>query len=242
MPDDEDHFAIKDPYSGLHAESIYALWHDPSAYDHMTMGPPYLPESKVKLGRTAKEAIRAYVTKVANASAAEQIFLTLVGDYQKIALAELAAFLTVLRAAAFVHQSHHWQTRGDTFYSDHKLYEQLYNESLPMIDRLAERAVGTGHRVLVHPVIQSNQQAVLVKFFCGDIQADPSADQYAVVSFMTEVYVLSFLGMAYGALKQQGLLSTGTSNLVQGIADNHETFVYLLRQRVQTKVSYDRSR
>jgi DNA-binding ferritin-like protein len=233
---------VTDPYTGLHAESIYALWHDPSTYDHMTMGPPYLPEAKVKLGRATKAAIREYVTKVANASPAAQIFLTLVGDYQKIVLAELAALLVVLRAAAFVHQSNHWQTRGSTFYSDHKLYDHLYEQSLGMIDQLAERAVGSGHRVLVHPVIQSNQMAVLVKFFAGDIQADPEADQQALVSFLTEVYVLSFIGMAYSALQSQGVLSKGTDNLLQGIADEHESFVYLLRQRVQTKVSYDRSR
>ena len=233
---------VNDPYMGLHAESIYAIWHDPSTYDHMKMGPPYLPGSDVKLARSAKQAIRTYVTKVANESPVAQIFSHLVGEYQGIALAELGACVSVLRSAALIHQSHHWQTRGDTFYSDHKLYEQLYEESLGPIDKIAERAVGSGNRLLVHPVIQATQIASIVKFFCGDIQTDPTPDEYALVSFMTEVYVLSFLGMAYDALKASGTLTPGTDNLLQDVCDKHETFVYLLRQRVQTKVSYDRSR
>jgi hypothetical protein len=239
---DLEEIAIKDPYTGLHAESIYALWHDPSTYDHMTMGPPYLPDMQVRLARSEKAKIKAHVTKVANESPAAQIFLHLVGEYQNIALAELGAFVAVLRAAAMVHQTHHWQTRGVQFYGDHHLYEQLYNESLPYIDRIAERAVGSGHRLLVHPVIQAGQVGALVKFFCGDIQADPGPDDYAVMSFMTEVYVLSFLGMVHQSLQAMSLLTDGTSNLLQEAADRHETFVYLLRQRVQTKVSYDRSR
>ncbi len=246
MPDEHDaewqDLAIKDPYTGLHAESIYALWHDPTTYDHMKMGPPYLPDMQVRLARSTKREIRAYVQKTANESPVAQIFMHLVGDYQGLALAELGAFVAVLRSAALVHQSHHWQTRGDTFYSDHKLYEGLYEESLSFIDRIAERAVGAGNRLLVHPVIQASQVGSIVKFFCGDIQADPTPDQYALVSFMTEVYVLSFLGMTYQALEATQMLSKGTDNLLQETADKHETFVYLLRQRVQTKVSYDRTK
>jgi DNA-binding ferritin-like protein len=243
MPDEQDveweQVPTRDPYTGLHAESIYALWHDPTTYDHMKMGPPYLPDQQVRLARATKREIKAYVQKTANESPVAQIFMHLLGDYQGLALAELGAFVAVLRAAALVHQSHHWQTRGPNFFSDHKLYEGLYNDSLEMIDKVAERAVGSGNRLLVHPVIQASQVGSLVKFFCGDIQADPTPDQYALVSFMTEVYVLAFLGMAYQSLQATQLLSSGTDNLLQGTADNHESFVYLLRQRVQTKVSYD---
>ncbi len=242
MPNEHEleQVATKDPYTGLHAESIYALWHDPSTYDHMKMGPPYLPDMQVRLARATKQELRDIVRKFANDSPVAQIFSHLVGDYQGIALAELGALVAVLRAASLVHQSHHWQTRGDTFYGDHLLYRRLYDESVELVDRVAERAVGSGHRLLVHPVIQANQVGSLVKFFCGDIQADPSPDEYAAISFMTEVYVLSFLGMAYGKLEASQLLTNGTDNLLQDAADKHESFVYLLRQRVQSRVNYDR--
>lgn len=244
MPDEREaeleQVAIKDPYTGLHAESIYALWHDPSTYDHMKMGPPYLPDMQVRLARTTKANIRAFVTKVANESPVAQIFSHLVGEYQGVVLAELGALVAVLRAAAMVHQSHHWMTRGDTFYGDHQLYMRIYDESLGFVDRVAERAVGSGNHLLVHPVIQVGQVGALVKFFCGDIQSNPTPDDYAAMSFMTEVYVLSFLGLAHQALEASQLLTNGTDNLLQDASDKHETFVYLLRQRVQSKVNYDR--
>ncbi len=231
-----------DPYTGLHAESIYAIWHDPSTYDPLTMGPPYLPELRVKLARSSQQAIQEVVRKVANASPVEQIFLTLLGDYPLATLAELGVLVAVLRAAALVHQSNHWQTRGVAFFSDHKLYEGIYNDSLGPIDKMAERAVGSGHRLLVQPVIQSSEVASLVKFYCGDIGADPSPDQMAGLSFMTEAYVLSFLGLAYGSVKKSGMLTPGLDNLLQDTADRHEQFAYLLRQRCQTKLSYERRR
>jgi DNA-binding ferritin-like protein len=249
MPDDQDFYdahqdlwSTKDPYTGLHAESIYALWHDPSTYDHMRMGPPYLPDAQVRLAQTTKRTLREEVQKYANDSPVAQIFSTLVGQYQGIVLAELGALVAVLRAAALIHQSHHWQTRGDSFYGDHLLYERLYDDSLDLVDRVAERAVGSGHRLLVQPVIQADQVGSLVKFFCGDIKSDPNPDEYAAISFMTEVYVLSFLGLAYNALEASQLLTNGTDNLLQDVSDKHESFMYLLRQRVQNKVDYDRSR
>ncbi len=244
--DDSPSFSTKDPYTGLHAESIYALWHDPSTYDHMKMGPPYLPEMKVRTAvarvvtAVDREAVRNLVRKEAQASAIGQIFSTIVRDYQGMPMAELGAFLAVLRAASMVHQTHHWQTRGDTFFSDHKLYEQLYNESQEPIDKIAERAVGLGTHLLVHPVIQAAHVGALVKHFCGDILSNPSADAYALVSLAAEIGVLSCLDEVRASLQNKGQLSTGTDNLLPDIADQHEVFVYLLKQRSISKVSYDR--
>jgi DNA-binding ferritin-like protein len=244
MPDDlytlDQTVGTKDPYTGLHAESIYALWHDPSTYDHMTMGPPYLPDMKVRLARSTQDSIRSYVRKVANESPASQIFLHLVGEYQGIYLSELGVLVAVLRAGAIVHQTNHWQTRGDTFYGDHLLFQRLYEESTELVDRVAERAVGAGNRFLVHPILQTSQVGYLVKFFCGDLCKDPTADQHALISFMTEVHTLSFLGMVYSALESSNRLTNGTDNLLQDASDKHEGFVYLLRQRIQPRVDYSR--
>lgn len=229
---------IKDPYTGLHPESIYAMWHDPLAYDHMKMGPPYLPDLKVRMASDARAQIRALVEQEAPPLA--QIVSHLIGDYQGIPMAELGALLSCLRAGSLVHQTHHWQTRGDTSYGDHLLYERLYNDSQAFIDQIAERAVGAGNHLLVHPVIQASQVAALVKHFCGDILSDPTPDQYAAISLITEIRLLSALNIVYAALEQKGALTKGTDNLLQGVADKHEEFIYLLKQRCMTKTSYDR--
>jgi len=242
MSDDRERLGVKDPYTGLHPESIYALWHDPTMYDHMTMGPPYLPEMKVRMASETRSVVRAVVQRErqANEQALVQILSHLVGEYRDMPLAEMGALLSCLRAASLIHQSHHWQTRGDTFYGDHLLYMRLYDESQESIDKIAERAVGAGNHWLVHPVIQAGQLWSLVKFFYGDIQANPGPDLYALLSLVAEVRVLALLRMVYEALSAKGLLSPGIDNLLQGVADKHEEFVYLLRQRCSVKVSYDR--
>ena len=244
MPNDlytlDQPVAPKDPYTGLHAESIYALWHDPSTYDHMTMGPPYLPDMNVRLARSTQDSIRSYVKKVSNESPTSQIFLHLVGEYQGIHLSELGVLVSVLRAGSIVHQTNHWQTRGSTFYGDHLLFQRLYEESTELVDGVAERAVGAGNRSLVHPILQTSQVGYLVKFFCGNLCRDPTADQHALMSFMTEVHTLSFLGMIYSALESSKSLTNGIDNLLQDASDKHEGFVYLLRQRIQTSLDYAR--
>lgn len=50
-----DGSSMKDPYAGLHAEAIYAMWHDPLTYDPIKHGPPYLPELKVKTASQKRE-------------------------------------------------------------------------------------------------------------------------------------------------------------------------------------------
>lgn len=212
-----------------HTKSTFAVWHDPMTYDHHTMGPPYLPESKAK----------GFAREAGSPGTLDQVFLTLFSAYHDLPRAELGALLSCLRAGALIHQTHHWQTRGDTFYGDHLLYDRLYKESVDFIDQVAERAVGSGGHLLVHPLVQASQIQAIVGYVFGDISTDPSPDNYAKVSLATEVFLLEAISLAYKLLEEKSQLSHGTDNLLQGVSDKHEEFVYLLRQRCQ-KVSYDR--
>ena len=236
--------AAGDAYAGSYGESVYALWHNPMSYDHLKMGPPYLPQAKkaaLKIAATARQEVRSLARREANDSPMGQIFLALVGDYQGSPMAEMAALLACLRAAAAVHQAHHWQTRGNTFYGDHLLFDRIYGESVGFIDQVAERSVGAGSHLLVHPVIQTKQVGSLVAHFCGDVLSDPEPSTFATISLTTELRVLSVISMVHSSLEQEGLLTHGIDNLLQGIADKHEEFVYLLKQRSSSKTSYDRT-
>jgi len=232
-----------DPYAGNHADSIYAVWHDPTTYDHLKMGPPYLPgphDSKAQ-GRP-KEAsevpdsdslaeVRALVAKEAANEDVANVLMHFLLDYGDQSMAELAALLTYLRALGFIHQTHHWQTRGGSFYADHLLFDRLYNETLPLIDKLAERAVGAGTPLLVNPVIQSTHQLLIIKdlYNAAPMQADP--DQCVLISLKGVLRFLVLLRVAYELLEKKGLLSHGIDNLLQDVADQSEGFVYLLKQR-----------
>jgi len=216
---------------GLDAGAIFAIWHDPTVYDHMQMGPPYLPDAKTARTASGKTALQD--------SELGTVLEGLIGAYNGLPMSELAALLSVLRSANLIHQSHHWRTRGGSFYGDHLMFERLYNDSLPFIDQVAERAVGSGSHLLVRPEVQANQISTLTALFCGE-GPESTSDGYVRISLATEIRLLALLDLVYGRLEGAGNLSSGTDNLLQGLADKHEEFVYLLRQRAQSKLSYDR--
>jgi len=226
--------ATQDPHTGLHEESIYALWHDPTTYDHMKMGPPYLPEMKMRL---ASKAIQADVQKESDATLADmgQMLRAATASFGDAPMAELAALLAYLKAEAWVHQAHHWQTRGETYYGDHLLFERLYNDANGMVDSLAEKSVGLGNHLFVQPLLQGSFLLEVLKSLYGDVPVNPDSGLYPVISLRAVLRFLVFGKLVYGVLEQKGLLSHGLDNMLQGIADKHEEFAYLLKQRCKAR-------
>lgn len=201
-----------------HAEQVQAVWFDPTVYDAVRHGPPYLPETRAK---------------VAGEVNVGQMLASYADQYGP--LGWLAALLGAMRSVALVHQTHHWQTSGQSFYGDHLLFERLYNDSLPFIDQVAERAVGLGTIDLVDPVKQASQIARCVDMCCaGYVGSLPS------LSLLLEEHLVEAIRLARASLEANGLLTDGTDNLLQGLADKHEEFVYLLKQRATADYSYAR--
>jgi starvation-inducible DNA-binding protein len=206
-------------------EGLEVVWHDPTKYDPARHGPPYLPT------RLASDA-RAVARKVASSHVDPRVARRVIGS-----AAPLGALLAVLRGAAFLHQTHHWQTSGPSYYGDHLLFERLYKDSQPYIDQVAERAVGLGSASLVAPT----QQAEQVRQIVGMV-ASPNARAASLVdaSLKVESLVLSVVGEALSMLTASNSLTPGVDNLLQGVADLHETFVYLLQQRASDSYDYAR--
>jgi hypothetical protein len=227
-------------------ESSYAVWHDPSTYDHMRMGPPYLPGQQVRVAGTSKQSsvgpeVRELVA--AEKKSADEELVALLGhfltDYQNQPMAELAALLTYLRSLGFLHQTHHWQARGPNSFSDHLLFERLYNETFPLIDQLAERTVGGGEPILVNPIIQSAHSAAIIRSLYNAVPLDPGPNYLVLLSLKGVLRFLLLLRMVYEILEKKGQLKLhpGTDNLLQGIADQHESFAYLLKQRSASRTA-----
>jgi len=145
---------------------------------------------------------------------------------EKVAdLSPLSDVLAHLRAAAHVHQTHHWQTRGKEYYADHLLFERLYNDGQPFIDQVAERAVGGGSVDLVDGLKQVDKVGEIVHKMYA------TAEDMVKRSLAAENMVLEVIKAAINTLSSADDISYGTSNLLEGIYDMHETFVYLLKQR-----------
>lgn len=223
-----------------YADGVQVVWHDPTTYDVAKHGPAFLP----KLGSVQKAEVRALVKQAA-------YYDTGPTQQQGTTPTPLSGLLTILKGLALVHQTHHWQTSGTAFYADHLLFERLYNESLDLIDQVAERAVGVDGPDVVDPFLLATGVLMVVSHVCGYVQGDPQPTSLEVVtpdmmvhrSLRGEVTLLKAVGKTLEDLRTRGTLTPGTSNLLEGVADKHEAFVYLLKQRDagHSHYSYERS-
>jgi hypothetical protein len=204
-------------------ESADVLWRKPTEYNMDRHGPPYLPPAGVKLSSDQKKEARAFV-KQAKTDLRETVKKVMASDPN---LTPWTVLLGYLQALSLLHQTHHWNTSGGDFYGDHLLFERVYNSASEGIDSVAERAVGKGMPPMINPQVQAHQMCGILK---GLNNRFPEAC-YVELSLQGELMCLSLIDIVMAQLKAVGQLSSGDSNLLEGIADAHETLVYLLKQR-----------
>jgi starvation-inducible DNA-binding protein len=166
------------------------------------------------------------IVEAANTKDARVLLEDLCGDWGGVKHCELAVLLSATRALAQLHQTHHWQAGGETYYGDHLLFDRLYSDVNEEIDQIAERLVGVASPDLVDVgTVAAQVERVLREAFRTDGK-DPVA-----ASLAAEELYLDLLGSVSTSLDEQDLLSYGTDDLLAGIADKHEEHVYLLKRR-----------
>lgn len=137
----------------------------------------------------------------------------------------LAVLLAYLRAAQQAHWTTHWQSKGSNFYSDHQLFEMLYASLSSEIDTLAEKLVAKYGEGSVDLGEQMEIMADLAKGWAE--QANLLDRAYSI-----EEDLQGALETAMGATDEAGEMSLGLDNFMAQLADNHETALYLLGQRM----------
>lgn len=145
------------------------------------------------------------------------------GDYS-----ELGALLAVLQGVARVHQTNHWRSKGDVFFSDHKLFERVYEQIPEQIDSLAERCVGMAGEELVDGIEQSKMTADFVEWLCNVYAPVSEGRGLAHQSLAAEECLQGCIEGAIGDMKSAGILTQGIANLLSQLADDHESSIYLL--------------
>lgn len=142
----------------------------------------------------------------------------------------LAGATAAARALALVLQTCHWQAKGDPFYGDHKMFERLYEDVIPEIDELGERAIAFSD----DPMVDIGSQFDGIGAFLGKLvgkQADvPSNKDLHELALRAEEMFLGWLKTSLDVLEKDGSLTPGVENMLGGIADTHETHVYLLQR------------
>lgn len=154
----------------------------------------------------------------------------LVAAWGGIPYAELSVVLVYLRYLAFVHQTHHWIAQSDSFYGDHKLFEQLYDAVVKEIDTVAEKAVGLGNEQNVNMKLQVAQLLKLCCAYCSP-QTVPNSSDLAKASLNAEFNFLKLIKATYERMKENGTETPGVENMLQDLFDAHEKHVYLLKRR-----------
>jgi len=144
---------------------------------------------------------------------------------------QLSVLLVHLKYLYALHQNHHWTSMGDPFYGDHLLFQRLYQATVEEIDGLAEKAIGLGNTTSVNLTLQTSQLLKLVTS-AGNASMIPASSDLAKKSLMAEMNFLKVIDVMISYLQECGLLTSGLSNMLEGIADVHEGHIYLLKQRV----------
>lgn len=149
---------------------------------------------------------------------------------------ELAVTVDLLKALYSIHQTHHWQVSGGAFYSDHLLFERLYETVSKQVDGVAERAVGLGNADLVNLRSSLRNVTRFVDAVEMSVHLEESGDEalrMVKTSYLAEKFFISALEDIMKDLKAKNLMSFGMEQLLGTILDEHEGLCYLLKQRIK---------
>ena len=130
---------------------------------------------------------------------------------------------------AWYHAAHH-VTKGTGFGGDHvNIYGEIYTQLDEDLDMIVEKGIGlTGNETLADPVSSLSLAATLLSKYPAS--ANQSANQIACTAFEVSKSYVAFLEQTYSQFEACGM-SLGLDDLLQGLANQYETYVYLLQQR-----------
>lgn len=131
---------------------------------------------------------------------------------------DMVSLLALLRALQWNYQHAHWQTVGPEFYGNHLMFERLYNTLTEEIDTLAEKVVGHSG----YDSIDLLQQMVAAHWW---LQQWASISCHHKRSMWAEMMLQSRIAQAMDLG-----LPAGLEDFLQGVANAHDTHIYLLRQ------------
>ena len=135
-----------------------------------------------------------------------------------------ALYIATLKAIALIHQHNHWTTKGPNFYSNHQLFERLYNSALEDLDTAAEKFMGLfGDETLDYDLQAEFLNKILLKY--KNLEGSP-----VEMSLAVEKDFIKFSKEAYNCFEGESRLSDGLDDMITAIAGNREESVYLLQQ------------
>lgn len=136
----------------------------------------------------------------------------------------VALYIASLRSLAFIHQQNHWTAKGKNFYSNHKLFSDLYESALENLDAAAEKTIG----VLGEDSLDFELQSTLLHKCLGLYK--PLSKTPIEQSLKAEKDFIVFSKKLYKTLEDNNQMTEGFDDLIMSIANDREKAVYLLQQ------------
>jgi DNA-binding ferritin-like protein len=139
-----------------------------------------------------------------------------------------ALFIATLKAVALIHQHNHWTTKGDNFFSQHKLFDEIYHSALEDVDLAAETFIGNfGVEFLSFDLQNELLNKVLLKY--KNLEGSPGE-----MSLSVEKDFLKFAQEAFNCFEAEGKLSLELDDVISSIASNRGKSVYHLQQTLNS--------
>ena len=134
------------------------------------------------------------------------------------------------RALHLMYQHLHWMAAGDSFYSDHLLYQRLYKKMSKEIDEVAEKFIGLSGTDSVCPIKTTRICSELLSSFYKNFNTNSNANMFSAYALYLEIIFLELNNEFYKKLKEKEI-SLGLDDMIMSIHNSHEENVYLLKQK-----------
>lgn len=138
----------------------------------------------------------------------------------------LCSVLATLRAQAISYQTSHWTAAGEAFYSEHLMFQRLYESILGEVDALAEKLVCFEDDDGVDMVEQTEKIHLLCKEWA-------KTDCPIKRGLESEVFVQKVLEDAYEEITKADQMTLGLDDFLMATANSHEENMYLLKRNLK---------
>jgi DNA-binding ferritin-like protein len=140
----------------------------------------------------------------------------------------LITLLGCLRALKWLSWNGHWQVKGSQFYGDHLMLERIYEGKIDeQIDTLAEKMVCLfGSDIIDNPM--------LLQSFNNSVESCKSVSKCPIQRTLRCLQMLQAqFNHTYSIGTNTKQITLGMDDYLMATANEQETFIYLLQQRLR---------
>lgn len=128
-----------------------------------------------------------------------------------------------------VYQTAHWLSKGNQSYSDHLLYERLYNEVSGTLDNIAEKWIPIFGEDSINP---SSVSSLSAEHLSPLKNTEPTPENLIKITTKFQKEALRLTTELYEKKKKENM-SLGMDDFLMSLCSDHEHRLYLLSQRVK---------